>query len=121
MTSIRSKSVILLTALALHAAAQMPERRDSTVLDNGYETTDSMSIIEWHPPYLEWERIEDEHAGIRSDSSSVVIRIPPPRRLLPDEIFTIWRLSITNGSMGNWGMPYPAGYLDARTLSFPSP
>lgn len=99
----------------------MPERRDSTVLDNGYETTDSMSIIEWHPPYLEWERIEDEHAGIRSDSSSVVIRIPPPRRLLPDEIFTIWRLSITNGSMGNWGMPYPAGYLDARTLSFPSP
>ena len=46
MTSIRSKSVILFTALALHAAAQMPERRDSTLLDNGYETTDSMSIIE---------------------------------------------------------------------------
>ncbi len=45
MTSIRSKSVILFTALALHAAAQMPERRDSTLLDNGYETTESMSII----------------------------------------------------------------------------
>lgn len=121
MISTRVTAIILFAALALHAAAQMPERRDSTALDNGYETTDSMSIIEWHPPYLEWERIEKKHTGIRSDSSSVVIRIPPPRRLLSNEIFTIWRLSITNGSMGNWGMPYPAGYLDARTLSFPSP
>ena len=29
--------------------------------------------------------------------------------------------SISNGSAGNWGVPYPSAFLDARTLSFPVP
>lgn len=40
--------------------------------------------------------------------------------ILPNNALHLWRISISNGSAGNWGMP-PANYLDARTLSFPTP
>ena len=29
--------------------------------------------------------------------------------------------TISNGSAGTWGVPYPSDYLDARPLSFPVP
>lgn len=41
--------------------------------------------------------------------------------VMPDNTLRLWwRIEISNGSAGNWGTA-PASFLDARTLSFPTP
>lgn len=98
------------------------ELRDTTQLDERMSVADSLLIIDWRPPMLDMERIEYTTAYERGDSvSSVVIRVAMPPHMLDRSTVTIWRTIINNGSMGNWHMPYPAGYLDARTLSFSLP
>lgn len=123
-------AIAILTAVVTIAAvcAQPPgathelPHRDSDLTDRArFDKHDSLIIIEWRPPYIDWERIEYALPASRSDSSSVLIRVETPRHMLDRETFTIWRTIINNGSMGNWHMLWPAGYLDARTLSFPLP
>lgn len=58
-------------------------------------------------------------------SMSSVMELPrrePPKHIivLPNNALKLWRISVSNGSAGNWGAP-PANFLDARTLSFPTP
>lgn len=98
------------------------ELRDTLTLDGRMSEADSLLIIDWRPPFVDMERIEYATPYERGDSvSEVVIRVVMPRHALDAGTVTIWRAIINNGSMGNWHMPYPAGYLDARTLSFPPP
>lgn len=120
----------LATAQPMTSAAPQPPPgselpmhiRDTLSSDEQMSTADSLLIIDWRPPMLDMERIEYTTAYERGDStSSVVIRVVMPRHALDRSTVTIWRTIINNGSMGNWNMPYPAGYLDARTLSFSLP
>lgn len=98
------------------------ELRDTTLLDGRMSAADSLLIIDWQPPLMDMERIEYTTSYERGDTvRSVVIRVAMPRHMLDRSTVTIWRTIINNGSMGNWHMPYPAGYLDARTLSFSLP
>ncbi len=98
------------------------ELRDTALLDGRMSEADSLLIIDWRPPFVDMERIEYATPYRRGDSvSEVVIRVVMPRHTLDAGTVTIWRAIINNGSMGNWHMPYPAGYIDARTLSFSLP
>lgn len=98
------------------------ELRDTLSTTERMSEADSLLIIDWRPPMLDMERIEYPTPYQRGDSTSpTIIRLTMPRDAIDRSTITIWRMIINNGSMGNWHMPYPAGYLDARTLSFPTP
>lgn len=132
ITTLLAAAFIAVAALARQmpcAAPQPPtddrrttELRDTLPAAERMSAADSLLIIDWRPPMLDMERIEYPTPYRRGDSvSQTIIRLAIPRDAIDRSTITIWRMIINNGSMGNWNMPYPAGYLDARTLSFPTP
>lgn len=80
-------------------------------------------IEEWLP-YDEFaEEVREALTPAVSMSSVMKVqRDNAPKRIfiLPNNALSIWRITVSNGSAGNWGTP-PANFLDARTLSFPTP
>lgn len=77
----------------------------------------------WLPPELFAEEVKETLFPAVSMSSVMKYdRENAPRRIfiLPNNTLALWRITISNGSAGNWGPP-PANFLDARTLSFPVP
>ena len=79
-------------------------------------------ISTWEPS----EEFADEMIRIEpAISMSSLMKVEQrnaPRHIvvMPNRALRIWRLEISNGSAGNWGS-FPNSYLDARTLSFPTP
>lgn len=125
----------LLAAVALAAAALSSARAQQT----GYRDFGGRVDSETVPlPHGEsemgmWQPPEEFAAEIRDDSSlppSVSMtsligaeRNEQPRRVVviaPNNTLRLWRINISNGSASNWGS-FPNSYLDARTLSFPTP
>lgn len=80
--------------------------------------------IEVWLPYDEFaEEVREALTPAVSMSSVMKVqRDNAPKRIfiLPNNALSIWRITVSNGSAGNWGTP-PANFLDARTLSFPTP
>lgn len=80
-------------------------------------------IAKWLPPEeFENEVREALSPAVTMSSVLTVAGREAPRRIyvLPNNALKLWRISVSNGSAGNWGAP-PASFLDARTLSFPAP
>lgn len=85
---------------------------------------DELPEIEVWLPYDEFaEEVREALTPAVSMSSVMKVqRDNAPKRIfiLPNNALSIWRITVSNGSAGNWGTP-PANFLDARTLSFPTP
>lgn len=84
---------------------------------------DEMNIELWLPADEFAEEVRESLMPAVSMSSIMKTReqnAPQHIRILPDNALKLWRVTLSNGSAGNWGVP-PANYLDARTLSFPTP
>lgn len=80
-------------------------------------------IEQWLPSELFAEEMRESlHPTVSMSSIMKYEREKAPRRIyiLPNNALALWRISISNGSAGNWGAP-PENFLDARTLSFPVP
>lgn len=80
-------------------------------------------ILNWLPPEEFAEEVRESLSPAISMSSLMKIEernAPRHIYILPNNALRLWRINISNGSAGNWGTG-PAAYLDARTLSFPTP
>ena len=94
----------------------------------GRVDSESMPVPEELPSVDAWLPFE-EFAGemeheykVSMTTPPTVVEPQPPRvvLVLPNNTLRVWRINISNGSAGNWGST-PNSYLDARTLSFPTP
>lgn len=122
-------------AAALHissACAQETGYRDFTGRVDGRpmplpDTADA-DIPEWQSPGEFAAGIRDDMAVPPAVSMTSLIgvgRRETPRQrtvmVVPaNNTLRIWKINISNGSAANWGS-FPDSYLDARTLSFPTP
>lgn len=97
------------------------DRPDTARQSPRFELPDSLAhMTPWKPDYKSMEPI---HVGPAVSMTSVVSVSQLPARVTVLENNTLrigGHLTIGNGQAWNWS-PFPNGYLDARTLSFPMP
>lgn len=123
------KQWIFAVAVLLFAAevgAQEPSgvrynRSNATHEEPRFELPDSLAhMTPWKPDYKSMEPIP---IGPVVSMTSVVSVSPLPARVTVIDNNSLrigHHLTIGNGQAWNWS-PFPNGYLDARTLSFPMP
>ena len=127
------------TLTATTAAAQNPQpnspdnpqKRVEDRLQSGDEFDelhDLPDITKWLPIEKfaeEMRATESQKYQPRTFTTTMVIPKKQPRFVVvsPDNNTVKFgkNFSISNGNAGNWGVPYPSAFLDARTLSFPVP
>lgn len=122
---------LLASCCILSASAQIPEpsktdgRVESSV-SNDDDLYSMPDISKWMPIEKFAEEMQaDPQMQPRSTFSTRMV-IPKPRQktvvVSPDNSTVKFgrHFSISNGNAGNWGSG-PGAYLDARTLSFPTP
>ena len=131
---------ILFTLWGLSAAvsvsAQQPENPDAPAIGreegmaiHDYDDLDGLpDISKWLPVEQFARELQAQQMSRFAPtefSTSMVIPKRPKRFVVisPDNNTIKFgsSFSISNGSAGNWGVPYPSAFLDARTLSFPVP
>ncbi|MCH5329467.1 MAG: hypothetical protein J1E04_00785 [Alistipes sp.] len=131
-------SIIITAAAVLTASAQEPqpqkndgpqtgEQRESVAADD-YDLEALPDITKWLPVEQFAQEMQAERTARFAKSSFSTDMVIPKRKIKavvisPDNNSIRFgeHFSISNGSAGNWGVPYPSAYLDARTLSFPIP
>lgn len=132
--------VILIIVCAMSAVAplraQQPQSPDSPEIEHKepipQSDDDDLNAM---PDITKWLPIEKFAQEMRAEqtarfqasqfSTDMVIPKKPARVVVvsPDNNSVKFgkHITISNGSAGTWGVPYPSAFLDARTLSFPPP
>ena len=129
------KGVILLTALLFFLPsalqAQQPESPEIAHRELTQTYDDDLEAL---PDITKWLPVEKFAQELQSAQESRFKRttfstdmVIPKKRvnvvvISPDNSTIKFgsHFSISNGSAGSWGVPYPSAFLDARTLSFPT-
>ena len=134
-TSTKRAALTLLAALMSAARGPAQEHRptqDVTVprwhFGQEFRMPDSLarawvSEPHWNDDFTEEEALWELRQAVPMSSVIVVLRehLPVATMVLPNHTLRIGHhLVLSNGQADGWA-PWPAGYLDARTLSLPLP
>lgn len=124
----RIMAILALSALSFAAQAQQREHDSIPAMHSGISPLDSMTILVWNPELKHIKNHEEVAEGMPVVSmSSVMMQRTNTRRnivVLPNNVLQLFPggiVTVSNGQAQNWGLPYPQGYRDARTLSMPAP
>ena len=127
--------VIMLVAAPLKAQQPQPQQPDAAAAEHRGQAVPSYDELQELPDITKWLPIEQFAREMEAQQSlrftrstfSTDMVIPKAKvrtiKVAPDNNSVKFgrHFSISNGSAGNWGVPYPSAFLDARTLSFPAP
>lgn len=121
-------AILALSALSFAAQAQQREQDSIPANVSGLSALDSMTILVWNPELKHIKHREQVAEGMPVVSmSSVTMQRSTMQRnivVLPNNVLQLFQggiVIVSNGQAQNWGLPYPQGYRDARTLSMPAP
>ena len=135
----RGRSVILIVcamSIAVSVRAQQPQSPDSPEIGRLEQiVTPADDDLEALPDITKWLPIDkfaqemqaEQNVKFQRTTFSTSMVLPKKRvkvvSVSPDNNSVKFgqHFTISNGSAGSWGVPYPSAFLDARTLSFPPP
>ena len=127
--------IVCAMSVAVSVRAQQPQSPDSPEIERKEHIPPADDDLEAPPDITKWLPVEKfaqelqaaESAKFHPTTFSTSMVLPKAKvksvRVMPDNnsIKFGQHFTISNGSAGNWGVPYPSAFLDARTLSFPPP